>query len=108
MYRAIKIFLITVCLTFSGLVFSGFAFSGLTISSEVQAQDDIHVLIDALGVGDFPEREAAIKALVASKDPHGSHRPFRSAALPIRAGWSGRLPTGSSQMLPRLLPGQAR
>ncbi|MGO8090376.1 urea ABC transporter permease subunit UrtB [Rhizobium leguminosarum] len=72
MYRAIKIFLITVCLTFSGLVFSGFAFSGLTISSEVQAQDDIHVLIDALGVGDFPEREAAIKALVASKDPHVS------------------------------------
>ncbi|MGO7522718.1 urea ABC transporter permease subunit UrtB, partial [Rhizobium brockwellii] len=36
--------------------------------SVVQAQDDIHVLFDALGVGDFPEREAAIKALVASKD----------------------------------------
>ncbi|MGO8506850.1 hypothetical protein AB9F35_36985, partial [Rhizobium leguminosarum] len=49
-----------------------FAFSGLTISSEVQAQAYIHVLIDALGVGDFPEREAAIKALVASKDPHFS------------------------------------
>ncbi|WP_326884581.1 urea ABC transporter permease subunit UrtB [Rhizobium beringeri] len=62
MYRAIKIFLITVCLTFSGVI----------ISSEVQAQDDIHVLIDALGVGDFPEREAAIKALVASKDQHVS------------------------------------
>ncbi|MGO6906243.1 urea ABC transporter permease subunit UrtB, partial [Rhizobium ruizarguesonis] len=67
MYRAIKIFLITVCLTFSGLTFSG-----VIISSEVQAQDDIHVLIDALGVGDFPEREAAIKALVASKDQHVS------------------------------------
>ncbi|MGO7203371.1 urea ABC transporter permease subunit UrtB, partial [Rhizobium ruizarguesonis] len=67
MYRAIKIFLITVCLTFSGLTFSG-----VIISSEVQAQDDIRVLIDALGVGDFPEREAAIKALVASKDQHVS------------------------------------
>jgi urea transport system permease protein len=67
MYRAIKIFLITVCLTISGLTFSG-----VIISSEVQAQDDIHVLIDALGVGDFPEREAAIKALVASKDQHVS------------------------------------
>ncbi|MFS2177070.1 urea ABC transporter permease subunit UrtB [Rhizobium pisi] len=67
MYRAVKIFLITVFLTFPGLTFSG-----LTISSEVQAQDDIHVLIDALGVGDFPEREAAIKALVASKDQHVS------------------------------------
>ncbi|QND38140.1 urea ABC transporter permease subunit UrtB [Rhizobium leguminosarum bv. viciae] len=30
------------------------------------------MLIDALGVGDFPEREAAIKALVASKDQHVS------------------------------------
>ena len=67
MYRAIKIFLITVCLAFSGLTFSC-----VTISSEVQAQEDIHVLIDALGVGDFPEREAAIKALVASKDQHVS------------------------------------
>ncbi|MGW9946638.1 urea transport system permease protein [Rhizobium leguminosarum] len=67
MYRAIKIFLITVCLTFSGLTFSG-----VIISSEAHAQDDIHVLIDALGVGDFPEREAAIKALVASKDQHVS------------------------------------
>ncbi|MGZ2381597.1 urea ABC transporter permease subunit UrtB [Rhizobium brockwellii] len=67
MYRAIKIFLITVCLTFSGLTFSG-----VIISSGAQAQDDIHVLIDALGVGDFPEREAAIKALVASKDQHVS------------------------------------
>ncbi|MBP2444405.1 urea ABC transporter permease subunit UrtB [Rhizobium leguminosarum] len=75
MYRAIKIFLITLCLTFSGLAFSGptfsgLAFPGLATSSEVRAEDDIHVLIDALGVGDFPEREAAIKVLVASKDPH--------------------------------------
>ena len=68
MYRAIKIFLITVCLTFSGLTFTGLA--GLAASSEVRAEDDIHVLIDALGIGDFPEREAAIKTLVASKDPH--------------------------------------
>ncbi|RUM23054.1 urea ABC transporter permease subunit UrtB [Rhizobium vallis] len=67
MYRAIKIFLITVFLTCSSLTFSG-----VIISSEVHAQDDIHVLIDALGVGDFPEREAAIKALVASKDQHVS------------------------------------
>ncbi|MBX5160144.1 MULTISPECIES: urea ABC transporter permease subunit UrtB [unclassified Rhizobium] len=72
MYRAIKIFLITLCLTFSGLTFSGLAFPGLATSSEVRAEDDIHVLIDALGAGDFPEREAAIKALVASKDPHVS------------------------------------
>ncbi|MGV4794640.1 urea ABC transporter permease subunit UrtB [Rhizobium sp. F40D2] len=72
MYRAIKIFLITLCLTFSGPTFSGLAFSGLAASSEVRAEDDIHVLIDALGVGDFPEREAAIKTLVASKNPHVS------------------------------------
>ncbi|KPH08593.1 urea ABC transporter permease subunit UrtB [Rhizobium acidisoli] len=70
MYRAIKIFLITVCLTFSGPTLSGLAFPGLAASSEVWAEDDIHVLIDALGIGDFPEREAAIKTLVASKDPH--------------------------------------
>ncbi|ANM18385.1 urea ABC transporter permease protein UrtB [Rhizobium sp. N541] len=72
MYRAIKIFLLTLCLTFSGLTFSGLAFPGSAISSEVRAEGDIHLLIDALGVGDFPEREAAIKALVASKDPHVS------------------------------------
>ncbi|EJT04598.1 urea ABC transporter permease subunit UrtB [Rhizobium sp. CCGE 510] len=72
MYRAIKIFLITLSLTFSGLTFSGLAFPGLATSSEARAEDDIHVLIDALGVGDFPEREAAIKALVASKDTHVS------------------------------------
>ncbi|MBB4236074.1 urea ABC transporter permease subunit UrtB [Rhizobium esperanzae] len=67
MYRAIKIFLITLCLVFSGLSFSCLSFSG-----EVRAEGDIHVLIDALGVGDFSDREAAIKALVASKDPHVS------------------------------------
>ncbi|PDS75501.1 urea ABC transporter permease subunit UrtB [Rhizobium sp. L43] len=72
MYRAIKIFLITLCLTFSGLTFSDLSFSSLTFSGEVRAEGDIHVLIDALGVGDFSEREAAIKALVASKDPHVS------------------------------------
>jgi urea transport system permease protein len=60
MYRAIKIFLLTVCLVFSGL------------TAGLKAQDDVHALIDALGVGGFPEREAAIKALVASKDAHVS------------------------------------
>ncbi|MBB3318215.1 urea transport system permease protein [Rhizobium sp. BK181] len=56
MYRAIKILLLTLCLALPAL-------------AAVKAQDDIHPLIDALGAGDFPEREAAIKALVASKDP---------------------------------------
>lgn len=58
MYRAIKIFLLTLCLTLSGL------------TAGLKAQDDIHALVDALGTGGFPEREAAIKALVASKDAH--------------------------------------
>lgn len=60
MYRAIKIFLLTLCLTISGL------------TTGVRAEDDVHALVDALGVGSFPEREAAIKSLVASKDPHVS------------------------------------
>jgi len=60
MYRAIKIFLLTVCLTLTGL------------TAGLKAQDDVHALVDALGVGGFPEREAAIKALVASKDAHVS------------------------------------
>ncbi|WP_454850677.1 urea ABC transporter permease subunit UrtB [Rhizobium binxianense] len=60
MFRAIKIFLLTLCLTLSGLTMG------------LRAQDDIHALVDALGVGGFPQREAAIKALVASKDPHVS------------------------------------
>ncbi|MGZ2455071.1 MULTISPECIES: urea ABC transporter permease subunit UrtB [Rhizobium] len=60
MYRAIKIFLLTLCLTLSGL------------TAGLKAQDDIHALVDALGTGGFPEREAAIKALVASKDAHVS------------------------------------
>jgi len=60
MYRAIKIFLLTLCLTLSGL------------TAGLKALDDIHALVDALGTGGFPEREAAIKALVASKDAHVS------------------------------------
>ena len=60
MYRAIKIFLLTLCLTLAG------------VTAGLKAQDDIHALVDALGVGGFPEREAAIKALVASKDAHVS------------------------------------
>ena len=57
MYRAIKILLLTLCLAMPAF------------ATALKAQQDIHPLIDALGVGDFPEREAAIKALVASKDP---------------------------------------
>ncbi|PDS74218.1 urea ABC transporter permease subunit UrtB [Rhizobium phaseoli] len=59
MFRAIKIFLLTLCLMFSGLTLP---MAGL------RAQDDVHALVDALGVGGFPEREAAIRALVASGD----------------------------------------
>ncbi|KKZ86638.1 branched-chain amino acid ABC transporter permease [Rhizobium phaseoli] len=62
MFRAIKIFLLTLCLMFSGL----------TLPMGVRAQDDVHALVDALGVGGFPEREAAIRALVASGDSHVS------------------------------------
>ncbi|ANL48105.1 urea ABC transporter permease protein UrtB [Rhizobium phaseoli] len=61
MFRAIKIFLLTLCLMFSGLTLP---MAGL------RAQDDVHALVDALGVGGFPEREAAIRALVASGDSH--------------------------------------
>ncbi|GAA3097347.1 urea ABC transporter permease subunit UrtB [Rhizobium viscosum] len=63
MYRAIKIFLLTICLASSGLALTG-------LTTALRAQDDVHALVDALGVGGFPEREAAIKALVASKDAH--------------------------------------
>ncbi|MBY4630087.1 urea ABC transporter permease subunit UrtB [Rhizobium croatiense] len=62
MFRAIKIFLLTLCLI-----------SGLTLSEAgLRAQDDVHTLVDALGVGGFPERDAAIRALVASGDSHVS------------------------------------
>ncbi|MEZ2130597.1 MULTISPECIES: urea ABC transporter permease subunit UrtB [unclassified Sinorhizobium] len=60
MYRAITIFLLTLCLSITGL------------ATGLRAEDDVHALVDALGVGGFPEREAAIRALVASKDPHVS------------------------------------
>ncbi|ANL73394.1 urea ABC transporter permease protein UrtB [Rhizobium phaseoli] len=63
MFRAITIFLLTLCLMFSGLTLP---MAGL------RAQDDVHALVDALGVGGFPEREAAIRALVASGDSHVS------------------------------------
>ncbi|AIC28667.1 urea ABC transporter permease protein UrtB [Rhizobium etli bv. phaseoli str. IE4803] len=62
MFRAIKIFLLTLCLL-----------SGLTLPvAGLRAQDDVHALVDALGVGGFPERDAAIRALVASGDSHVS------------------------------------
>ncbi|MBX4959240.1 urea ABC transporter permease subunit UrtB [Rhizobium lentis] len=63
MFRAIKIFLLTFCLMFSGLTLS---MTGL------RAEGDVHLLVDALGVGGFPERDAAIRALAASGDPHVS------------------------------------
>ncbi|MBX5068412.1 urea ABC transporter permease subunit UrtB [Rhizobium lentis] len=63
MFRAIKIFLLTFCLMFSGLTLS---MTGL------RAEGDVHALVDALGVGGFPERDAAIRALAASGDPHVS------------------------------------
>jgi urea transport system permease protein len=58
MYRAIKIVLFTLLLALP------------VFSSALKAQEDIHALVNALGAGDFDAREAAIKALVASKDPH--------------------------------------
>ncbi|ULR44935.1 urea ABC transporter permease subunit UrtB [Rhizobium sp. K102] len=62
MFRAIKIFLLTLCLI-----------SGLTLpGAGLRAQDDVHALVDALGVGGFPERDAAIRALVASGGAHVS------------------------------------
>ena len=60
MYRALKILLLTLCLALP------------VFATALKAQEDIHALVDALGVGDFPEREAAIKALVASGDSHVS------------------------------------
>ncbi|PDT14939.1 urea ABC transporter permease subunit UrtB [Rhizobium sp. J15] len=63
MFRAIKIFLLTFCLMLSGLTLP---------AAGLRAQDDVHALVDALGVGGFPERDAAIRALVASGDSHVS------------------------------------
>jgi urea transport system permease protein len=60
MYRTIHVVLIALCLSLSALVTS------------VRAQDDFHALVDALGTGSFSERQAAIKALVASGDPRVS------------------------------------
>ncbi|OWV76463.1 urea ABC transporter permease [Rhizobium sp. R339] len=63
MFRAIKIFLLTFCLLLSGLTLP---------AAGLRAEDDVHALVDALGVGGFPERDAAIRALVASGDSHVS------------------------------------
>lgn len=60
MYRALQIFFIALSLAISAL------------AAPARAQEDFHALIDALGVGGFPERETAIKALVASGDPRVS------------------------------------
>jgi len=57
MYRALQIVLIALSLGLSAL------------ATGLRAQEDIHPLVDALGVGSFPQREAAIKALVASGNP---------------------------------------
>eukprot|EP01035_Chromulina_nebulosa_P045676 gene45676-61859_t len=62
MYRAISIIAFVFCLTMSLLASVAAA----------QEDDQIHTLVNALGVGGFPEREAAIKALAASKDPQVS------------------------------------
>jgi urea transport system permease protein len=57
MYRTIHVILVAFCLAISAL------------ATTVRAQDDFHALVDALGTGGFPQREAAVKALVASGDP---------------------------------------
>jgi urea transport system permease protein len=58
MYRALKLILLTLCL------------AAPMLASPLKAQEDIHALVNALGEGDFDQRAEAIKALVASKDPH--------------------------------------
>ncbi|WP_434732951.1 urea ABC transporter permease subunit UrtB [Rhizobium sp. YTUHZ044] len=63
MFRAIKILLLTFCLMLPGPTLSVIG---------LRAEDDVHALVDALGVGGFPEREAAIRALAASGDSHVS------------------------------------
>jgi urea transport system permease protein len=60
MYRAIKILLLTLCLAMPAF------------ATVLKAQEDIHPACRCAWRGDFPEREAAIKALVASKDPNVS------------------------------------
>jgi len=45
------------------------ALAPLSVATGARAQQDIQPLVDALGVGSFSQREAAIKALVASGDP---------------------------------------
>ncbi|MGV8938106.1 MAG: urea ABC transporter permease subunit UrtB [Allorhizobium sp.] len=57
MYRAIQIVLVALCLIVS------------MVATGAKAQQSIQPLVDALGTGGFPEREAAINALVASGDP---------------------------------------
>ncbi|WP_064695496.1 urea ABC transporter permease subunit UrtB [Rhizobium aegyptiacum] len=63
MFRAINILLLLFCLMLSGLTLS---VTGL------RAEGDVRALVDALGVGGFPERDAAIRTLAASGDTHVS------------------------------------
>ncbi|WP_337267603.1 urea ABC transporter permease subunit UrtB [Oryzifoliimicrobium ureilyticus] len=58
MLRAVQILLISFVLALSAAALPA------------RAAEDIHALVDALGPGDFDARAEAIKALVASKDPH--------------------------------------
>jgi urea transport system permease protein len=59
MVRALQIILLAFCLVVPWLA----------TTAGAQEEDRIHTLVNALGVGDFPERETAIKALAASGDP---------------------------------------
>ncbi|SCB60551.1 amino acid/amide ABC transporter membrane protein 1, HAAT family [Rhizobium aethiopicum] len=63
MFRAINILLLLFCLMLSGLTLS---VTGL------RAEGDVRALVDALGIGGFPERDAAIRTLAASGDTHVS------------------------------------
>jgi urea transport system permease protein len=51
------------------LLFAGLFLTAAAPAARAQATD-ITALVNALGTGGFPEREAAIKALVDSHDPH--------------------------------------
>ncbi|OJF97828.1 urea ABC transporter permease subunit UrtB [Pararhizobium antarcticum] len=57
MYRAIQTFLVALCLLVSCL------------ATGLRAQEDIRPLVDALGVGNFPQKVQAVNALAASGDP---------------------------------------
>ncbi|WEZ85128.1 urea ABC transporter permease subunit UrtB [Rhizobium sp. 32-5/1] len=57
MYRAIQTFLVALCLLVSCL------------ATGLRAQEDIRPLVDALGVGNFPQKVEAVNALAASGNP---------------------------------------